>query len=174
MPCSEPSLCLGKALPAACLPLLPLEYPCCLLSVSEFWERRCLELAQGVCWRILEGDDGWCPRSSELRGDRSSRADPIPSLLSPLLCSQSFLAGPGPCAHLELKSCILLEAFRNCQRGKADFLCCSFPTSVILHYCIMASKAKNEKSEEWVPVTLVESAMGRRNLLSSVNTAGFG
>lgn len=31
-----------------------------------------------------------------------------------------------------------------------------------------------KKSEEWVPVTFVKNAMGRSNLLSSVNTAGFG
>lgn len=106
----------------------------------------------------------------ELRASRSSRTDSVPAV-SPLLCS--LLAGPGACACL--KSCILLEALGNCQRGKADFVCShSFPRSVILHYCTTASKAKKEKSEEWMPVTFAESATGGSNLLPSVNTAGFG
>lgn len=123
---SQACLCLGKA-PSSCL-----ESPCCLLSVSGRWERPFLQLAQGgwggVCCRNLEGGDGWCPRSS--------RADSILAVPSALL-PQPFLTGPGACPCLELKSCVLLEAFRNCQRGKADSVCsCSFPRSVILHHGI--------------------------------------
>lgn len=94
----------------------------------------------------------------------------------PSLCSQSLLQDQGLLLlWSQLRGCILLEAFRNCQRGRADFVCShSSPRSVILHYCITVLKAENEESEEWIPVTFVKNAMGRSNLLSLVNTAGFG
>lgn len=61
----------------------------------------------------------------------------------------------------QLNSCILLEGFSNCQRGKTDLACySSFLRSVILHYCIAILKAKNEKSEEWIPLTLLKKCYG--------------
>lgn len=114
------------------------------------------------------------PKEPEPRDKRSSRAESIPAV--PLLCSQSLLQDQGLLlVWSQLKGCVLLEAFRNCQRGRADFVCSfSSPRSVILHYCITVLKAENEESEEWIPVTFVKNATGRSNLLSLVNTAGFG
>lgn len=97
----------------------------------------------------------------QLRGNGSSRAASILcSALSVIPCRTRTLAG----AAEEL---YFAGGFQNCHRGKADFCSCSFPRSVIVHYSITVLKAKNKKSEEWIPVTFV-------NLLSSVNTAGFG
>lgn len=96
----------------------------------------------------------------EPRDNRSSRAASILCSLSVIPCRTRTLSGAAEELHFT-------GGFQNCHRGKADFCSCSFPRSVILHYSIMVLKAKNEKSEEWIPVTFV-------NLLSSVNTAGFG
>lgn len=119
-----------------------------------------------------EGGDGLCPRrqSPEIR----EAPEQSPSLLS--LCSPSLLQDQELLLlWSQLKGCISLEAFRNCQRGRAEFVCSfSSPRSVILHYCTTVLKAENEESEEWIPVTFVRNAMGRSNLLSLVNTAGFG
>lgn len=176
---SNSSLCLGRAhsiwLTSS---VFPWNIPYWVLSVPELWERwirGAVPVWWFVCWRNMEGDDGSCPRSSEPRDNRRSRAD---SILALPLCSALPVIPyktRSMCPCSQLKSCILLEAFRNCQRGKADVVCsCSFPRNVILHYCITVLKAKNEKSQEWVSVTFVKNAMGRSNLLSSVNTAGFG
>lgn len=86
-----------------------------------------------------------------------------PFLLSPsALLSLSLLQDQElVLACSQLMSCTLLEAFRNCQRGKADFVCSySSPGSVILHYCITVLKAKHEKSEEWIPVTFKSAMVG--------------
>lgn len=167
----------GKATPLAWLLCLALEHPLlgsgCVTGLGGMgWcscpsGRVCL---LGSCG----GDEGSCPRSSEPRDEESSRAESIPAV--PLPCSLSLLQDQElELVWSQLQGCILLEAFRNCQRGKADFVCsCSSPRSVNLHYCIAVSKAENEKSEEWIPVTFVKNAMGRSNLLSLVNTAGFG
>lgn len=173
---SESSLALGRAHSIPCpLCLALLEHPLLALSVTGLAEREPWSCpSEGVCLLgKCEGGDGWCPRSQspETRG----APEQSPFLLS--LCSAlSLLQDQGLLlVWSQLKGCVLLEAFRNCQRGRADFVCSfSSPRSVILHYCITVLKAENEESEEWIPVTFVKNATGRSNLLSLVNTAGFG
>lgn len=110
-------------------------------------------LSQGevLCWEMLDG-----AQAAQREWKLQSSVHP----LSVIPCRTRTLAG----AAEEL---YFAGGFQNCHRGKADFCSCSFPRSVIVHYSITVLKAKNKKSEEWIPVTFV-------NLLSSVNTAGFG
>lgn len=100
---SNSSLCLGRAhsiwLTSS---VFPRNIPYWVLSVPELWERwirGAVPVWWFVCWRNVEGDDGLCPRSSEPRDNRSSRADSILALpLCSALLSQSFLTRPGACA----------------------------------------------------------------------------
>lgn len=85
----------------------------------------------------MEGDDGSCPRSSEPRDNRSSRADFILAL--PLCSALPVIPYKtrSMCSCSQLKSCILLEAFRNC-RGAKQMLFVLVPFLEV-SFCITAS-----------------------------------
>lgn len=154
----------GKGHSIPCLLGLAWDIPCwlCVAGLAEMEPWSCPH--NGVC--LLANVRGMRAVPKEPRDKRSSRAESVPAV--PLLSvppeEQELLL-----LWSQLRGCILLEAFRDCQRGRADFVfSCSSPRSVILHYCITVLKAENEESEEWIPVTFVKNATGRSNLLSLV------
>lgn len=75
------------------------------------------------------GDAGWSPSSSE--GMEAPEQRPSSALLS-----LSFPAGPGPWLE-QLKSCILLEAFRIVTGAKQIFVLVPF---LEVSLCITASR----------------------------------
>jgi len=104
----------------------------------------------------VEQDDRSYLQSLKARDSRCFKADFIVSSV----CSPFFSVSTCSSAlTVSLEGiCVLLEGSSNCQKGKMIYLVILVPflLSVTLHYYIAVLKAKNEKSEERIPASLLK------------------
>lgn len=139
---SNLSMCLGKAYYILLISYaFPLNIPYWLLSVSscgERWIHRSVPVCF-VCCTNVEQDDGSCPKSLQPRDNRCFRADFILSFTLRFALSACYFAVTGSMCLLggQLNSCVLLEGFSNCQRGKTDLACYSGPFPPKCHFALL-------------------------------------